>query len=352
MNKMPLYQVLQAEKENGNFTLAYILEGDFAGGQMLLRNGQPAWKTGPCDLLQQHLDALQKIAATGICEIEGIRIFAERFGAPPQLVICGGGHVAVSVVRLAKLLGLAVLAMDDREEYVQMLRGAGADTVICLPFEQALQQVPGGEETYFVVVTRAHAFDVVCLRQILQKPAAYVGMMGSRGRAQLVRRQLLEQGADAQRVEALYAPIGLSIGSQTAEEIALSIMAQIVSIKNQRTRTEGFPPILLEAMHAADKANQPAVLATIIARHGSTPREVGAKMLISPDGQTAGSVGGGIMEHRTILAAQEMLAENSLQHSRVVHFSADGQNADAAIAACGGSMELLLEKVIPGEVIG
>ena len=75
-------------------------------------------------------------------------------------------------------------------------------------------------------------------------------------------------------------------------------------------------------------------------------------MLISPDGQTAGSVGGGIMEHRTILAAQEMLAENSLQHSRVVHFSADGQNADAAIAACGGSMELLLEKVIPGEVIG
>ena len=259
---------------------------------------------------------------------------------------------SISVVRLAKLLGLPVLAIDDREEYAQMLRDAGADKVICLPFEQALQQVPGGEETYFVVVTRAHEFDVTCLQQILQKPAAYVGMMGSRGRAQLVCRQLLEQGADAQRVEALYAPIGLSIGSQTAEEIALSIMAQIVSIKNQRIRTEGFPPILLEAMHAADKANQPAVLATIIARHGSTPREVGAKMLISPDGQTAGSVGGGIMEHRTILAAQEMLAENSLQHSRVVHFSADGQNADAAIAACGGSMELLLEKVIPGEVIG
>ena len=56
MNNMPLYQVLQAEKGNGNFTLAYILEGDFAGGQMLLRNGQPAWKTGPADLLQQHLD--------------------------------------------------------------------------------------------------------------------------------------------------------------------------------------------------------------------------------------------------------------------------------------------------------
>lgn len=352
MNNMPLYQMLQAEKGNSNFTLAYILEGDFAGEQLLLRNGQPVWQAGSAGFLRQHADALRRITAAGVCEIGGVRVFAERFGAVPQLVICGGGHVAISVVRLAKLLGLPVLAIDDREEYAQMLRDAGADKVICLPFEQALQQVPGGEETYFVVVTRAHEFDVTCLQQILQKPAAYVGMMGSRGRAQLVCRQLLEQGADAQRVEALYAPIGLSIGSQTAEEIALSIMAQIVSIKNQRIRTEGFPPILLEAMHAADKANQPAVLATIIARHGSTPREVGAKMLISPDGQTAGSVGGGIMEHRTILAAQEMLAENSLQHSRVVHFSADGQNADAAIAACGGSMELLLEKVIPGEVIG
>lgn len=352
MNNMPLYQMLQAEKGNGNFTLAYILEGDFAGEQLLLRNGQPVWQAGSAGFLRQHADALRRITAAGVCEIGGVRVFAERFGAVPQLVICGGGHVAISVVRLAKLLGLPVLAIDDREEYAQMLRDAGADKVICLPFEQALQQVLGGEETYFVVVTRAHEFDVTCLQQILQKPAAYVGMMGSRGRAQLVCRQLLEQGVDAQRVEALYAPIGLSIGSQTAEEIALSIMAQIVSIKNQRIRTEGFPPILLEAMHAADKANQPEVLATIIARHGSTPREVGAKMLISPDGQTAGSVGGGIMEHRTILAAQEMLAENSLQHSRVVHFSADGQNADAAIAACGGSMELLLEKVIPGEVIG
>ena len=351
MNRIPLYRVLQTENRNDSFILACVLEGDFAGEQLLLRNGQPVWQAGSAGFLRQHADALKRITTAGVCEIGGVRVFAERFGAVPQLVICGGGHVAISVVRLAKLLGLPVLAIDDREEYAQMLRDAGADKVICLPFEQALQQVPGGEETYFVVVTRAHEFDVTCLQQILQKPAAYVGMMGSRGRAQLVRRQLLEQGVDAQRVEALYAPIGLSIGSQTAEEIALSIMAQIVSIKNQRTQTEGFSPALLDALCTADKAGQPAVLATIIDRHGSTPREIGAKMLILPDGKTTGSVGGGIMEHRTILAAQEMLVESSLQH-KVVRFSADGKNADAAVAACGGSMELLLDKVIPGEVFG
>lgn len=117
-----------------------------------------------------------------------------------------------------------------------------------------LRQVPDGAETYFVVVTRAHAFDVDCLKVILKKPAAYVGMMGSRGRAALVRRQLLEAGIDAERVEALYAPIGLSIGSQTAEEIALSILAQIVSIKNARPQTEGFSSALLEAMAQTDAA--------------------------------------------------------------------------------------------------
>ena len=74
--------------------------------------------------------------------------------------------------------------------------------MLCLPFEQALKQVPGSAETYFIVVTRAHAFDVICLEQILRKPAAYVGMMGSRGRSALVRRQLLEKGREEKRVEA------------------------------------------------------------------------------------------------------------------------------------------------------
>ena len=186
-------------------------------------------------------------------------------------------------------------------------------------------------------MTRAHAFDVACLEQILQKPAAYVGMMGSRGRAALVRRQLLAAGADAARVEAVQAPIGLAIWAKTAEEIALSILAQIVEVKNARPQTEGFAPALLAAMEQAAQNGQPAVLATIIARHGSTPREVGSKMLLLPDGTT--------VEYRTQQAASEMLAGHTAS-VQTVTFSADGKNEDAAVAACGGSMELLLE-IIP-----
>ena len=348
MKNDPFYHILRSAQTQHGCTLACVLDGEDAGEQLLLCGGTPIWQTEHAAFLRENVPALREITATGIREIGGVRVFAERFGAVPQLVVCGGGHVAVSVVRLAKLLGLPVLAMDDREEYAADLKEAGADTVLCQPFEQALAQVPGGAETYFIVVTRAHAFDVVCLKEILKKPAAYVGMMGSRGRAALVRRQLLEQGADARRVEKLYAPIGLPIGSQTAEEIALSILAQVVSIKNDRPQTEGFSPALLDAMEEADKAKRPAVLATIISRHGSTPREAGAKMLVLPDGKIIGSVGGGIMEYRTILAAQEMLAGKAPVH-QVVSFSADGKNNDAAVAACGGSMELLLDTLKAGE---
>ena len=341
MGKMPLYTMLQKACSAGGWTMVAQLEGDAAGSQLLLLEGRPVWQRGDSTVLLQHLTELQGCTAAGIHSVAGTDIFAERFGAVPQLVVCGGGHVAAAVVQLAKLLGLTVLAMDDREEYAQQLRLAGADKVLCLPFDKALAQVPDGAETYFVVVTRAHAFDVDCLKVILKKPAAY---------AALVRRQLLEAGIDAERVEALYAPIGLSIGSQTAEEIALSILAQIVSIKNARPQTEGFSSALLEAMAQTDAAGQQAVLAVIAARHGSTPREIGAKMLVRTDGSIVGSVGGGIMEHRTILAAQEMLTGAAPAYQRL-HFSADGKNDDAAIAACGGSMEIVLTRLQPGEEI-
>ena len=348
MSKTPLYKMLQDVPSSGGWTLATLLDGSVSGSQLLLQAGKPVWQAGPADFMRRDLSGLQSCTATGVQLIEGQHIFVERFGAVPQLVVCGGGHVAAATVRLARLLGLPVLAIDDREEYAQQLRDAGADIVLCLPFEQALKQVPGSAETYFIVVTRAHAFDVICLEQILRKPAAYVGMMGSRGRSALVRRQLLEKGLEEKRVEALYAPIGLSIGSQTAEEIALSILAQVVSIKNARSQTEGFSSAILDAMAQADHTGQRAVLAVITARHGSTPREAGTKMLVLADGTVIGSVGGGIMEHRTILAAQEMLAGNT-PAQQLMHFSADGKDEDAAAAACGGSMEIWLAILQAGE---
>lgn len=342
-----LVDALQKGQVTGDGTLAAVLDGPEAGSRMLLRGGCPVWQTHSSGILQRSLSRLQECTATGFLELDGTRVFVERFGAVPQIVVCGGGHVAVSVVRLAKLLGLPVLAMEDRTEYAQDLRDAGADTVLCLPFAQALEQVPGGAETYFVVVTRAHAFDVACLEQILQKPAAYVGMMGSRGRAALVRRQLLEAGADAARVEAVQAPIGLAIGAKTAEEIALSILAQIVEIKSHRQLTEGFTPEIRAAWAQCRQEQTDAVLATIVSRHGSMPREVGTKMLILPDGSTAGSVGGGIMEYRARQLAGKMLAGTEAPQ-QLASFTTGLEDDEKALAACGGSMELFLQVLAGG----
>jgi len=258
MNRQTLADVLQSTNQTGSYTLATVLEGAEAGSQLLLRDGDALWQTQSAELLQRQLAVLQACTATGFLTLEGQRVFAERFGAVPQLVVCGGGHVAAALVKQAKLLGIPVLAIDDREEFAQQLRAAGADTVLCAPFAQALQGVPGGAETYFAVLTRSHVFDLDCLTRILQKPAAYVGMMGSRGRAALVRHQLLENGLDSQRIDALCAPIGLAIGAQTAAEIALSILAQIVQVKNARPQTEGYPVALLDAMVQAEKAHTPA----------------------------------------------------------------------------------------------
>ena len=172
MNRQTLADVLQDTNQTGSYTLATVLEGAETGSQLLLRDGNAVWQTRNDELLQRQLAVLQACTATGFLTLDGQRVFAERFGAMPQLVVCGGGHVGASVVRLAKLLGLPVTALEDRPEFAEELRQAGADAVLCLPFAEGLAQIPGGQETYFVVVTRAHSCDIACLRSILQKPAA------------------------------------------------------------------------------------------------------------------------------------------------------------------------------------
>ena len=189
----------------GDFLLATVLEGPAQGERVLLRNTAPVWPEELPAFWGEHLAALAAVTSSGILKSAGQRIFVERFGAAPQLVVCGGGHVGASVVRLAKLLGLPVTALEDRPEFAEELRQAGADAVLCLPFAEGLAQIPGGQETYFVVVTRAHSCDIACLRSILQKPAAYVGMMGSRKRAALVHTQLAELGLPQERMDALHA---------------------------------------------------------------------------------------------------------------------------------------------------
>lgn len=326
----------------GQHILASVLEGPEQGQRLLICEGVPVCPPKPEGLLARNLPALAGCGASGLLTLEGVRVFVEKFGGTSRLVLCGGGHVAESVVRLAVMLGLPVTGLEERPDYADALRRAGAETVLCGPYAETLARVEGSAETYFVVATRAHAFDVECLTEICKKRSAYVGMLGSRSRTALVRRQLTEAGADPVGVEGLHAPIGLAIGGQTAPEIALSILAEIVQVKNSRQQTEGFPPALLNALDACAGQETPPVLVTIVSRHGSTPREVGAKMLMLPDGKCVGSVGGGIMEYRIQQLASKMQAGEAAP-CQLAEYSASAQEDDAALAACGGSMKVFLQ---------
>ena len=113
-------------------------------------------------------------------------------------------------------------------------------------------------------------------------------------------------------------------------------------MKNGCQQTEGFPPELLNALDACTGQGKAPVLVTIVSRHGSTPREVGAKMLVLPDGRSVGSVGGGIMEYRAQQLASKMQAGEAAP-CQLAEYSASAKEDDAALAACGGSMNVFLQ---------
>ena len=184
-------------------------------------------------------------------ETEGghAQLFVEVQHRPPTLLIVGAGHIALPLAQLGKLCDFDVVVLDDRAGFANAERFPMADQVIAAPFETALREFPLDEDTYIVLVTRGHQHDVACLLEVLDRPSAYVGMIGSRRRVRSVF-QLLEEEKDIarERFEQVYSPIGLDIGSETPAEIAVSIMAEIVKVRrggtglshsNERQRKRG-----------------------------------------------------------------------------------------------------------------
>jgi xanthine dehydrogenase accessory factor len=165
--------------------------------------------------------------------VEGgdVDIFFEVLSRPPRLVIVGAGHIAVPLAKIAKLLDFEVLVLDDRPEYASRERFPDANEILVGPYRETLARVTVNADTYIVLVTRGHVHDQACLEQVIDSPAAYIGMIGSKRRVRTVATHVKERGVEVDRLERLYAPIGLDIGSQTPAEIAVAIMAEIVNVR-------------------------------------------------------------------------------------------------------------------------
>ena len=179
-----------------------------------------------------------------------VQVFHEVLEPQPQLLIVGAGHIAAPLAHYGKTLGFEVVVVDDRDKYANRERFPDADRVIAADFGATLSDFPLTAATYVVIITRAHTYDEESLRLILHKPSAYIGMIGSRRRVQTVLRTLGAEGYDEERLREIHAPIGLDIGSESPEEIALAIIAEVVAVRRGGTGTplsKQIRPVAIEA---------------------------------------------------------------------------------------------------------
>lgn len=329
MSEKTLYQKIGELNPDRNNELITVISGKDAGKKVLLTDGT--------------VTALSDGADAGkILDMPGECLLRERLGHRKTLVVCGAGYVGQGVIRLGKFLGFRVLALDDRIDFAAAAKKAGAEQVFADDFAVSLRsgKIPFDEDTYFAVMTRGHRFDRECLLEIMKHPFAYAGMMGSRARSARMRQTLAEEGIPKEKAELLHAPIGVKIGAQTPEEIAVSVLGEIIQEKAAHPGKDVFPEEILSGIEEAGEGQ--CVLATITERRGSAPRRPGTRMLVRRDHTTAGTIGGGCMEAEVIREAAMLLADG--ESSQEV-FSVDltGRTGEEADMLCGGAMDLLLE---------
>ncbi len=154
---------------------------------------------------------------------------------PPRMVIFGGGHLALPLVEMANWCRFAVTVIDDRPEFSTSKRFPLADQVITAPMKDVADLYIPGANTWLVLITREHKHDYILLKQLLGTEYAYLGMIGSRRRTTKVKQRLIDEGFAKTEIDNLHSPIGLEINAQTPAEIAISILAEIIKVKNKET---------------------------------------------------------------------------------------------------------------------
>jgi xanthine dehydrogenase accessory factor len=160
-----------------------------------------------------------------------VSVFFDLALPKPTLVVVGAGHVAVPIAQVGRLLDFDVVVIDDRPSFANADRFPDASQIIVEDFTTALDKIDITPSTYVVLVTRAHTYDVHALRKIVQKPAAYIGMIGSRRRVYAVFKLLRDEGVALDDLLRVHAPIGLDIKTETPGEIAISVGAEILKAR-------------------------------------------------------------------------------------------------------------------------
>lgn len=333
--------IAHCEVGSSNIVLT-LLTKEHLAEKALISNRKLVWESVRHGFFSTHKEMIEGIDESGIVEIDGSEVFCDTLGREKQLVICGGGHVSIPIIQMGIMLGFEIMVLEDRPQFADNARRVGATTVICDRFEVCLDKTKGSADTYFVIVTRGHRYDQVCLEKISKKEHAYIGMIGSKRRVTLVKQFLVAAGCDREVLNNVFTPIGLDIGAETPTEIAVAIMAEIISVKNKKKRTYGYSKEIIQAIEDVEKFSEQKVLATIINRKGSAPQGIGVKMLVFSDGRSIGTIGGGCMESNILRRAISMTRAGTPE-AIICTVDLTGADAEDEGMVCGGVVEVLLE---------
>lgn len=206
------------------------------GSRMLVReNGATSGSLGDEKLESKSAQQARELMALGKNDYfvtdSGVEYYIEAYTTPPTLVIAGGGHVSKALAPVAKSVGFRLFILDDREEFANPDRFPEAEIVQVGDYESGLQEMPINANSFIVIATRGHRYDDAALASALKTPASYVGLLGSKRKTILIYEALLRRGFTVDDLRRTRSPIGLDIGARTPEEIAISVMAEILMFR-------------------------------------------------------------------------------------------------------------------------
>lgn len=231
---------LTLERRSGYFLSTVDIPENGQGTVNHLLMEEPGARTGGfagVELAVQAIPEPRMLKSAQLIEIPQLDhpVFLEWLHPTGSAYIFGAGHVGQCVAHLAAYVGFKVVVLDDRSEFANLDRIPDADEVVVLDlFENAVENLALDEDSYVVVVTRGHRHDKTVVEQVLKTNAGYIGMIGSRRKTRVIFEALLKAGFTREDLRRVHAPIGLPIGGETPQEIGVSIVAEMIQVRNRK----------------------------------------------------------------------------------------------------------------------
>ncbi len=231
---------LLAQGRRGILISPVVAGAESAGRVLVAEDGtvSGALTSGPVD--PRRWNNLRRPVLEPLDELRGEPlVFVETVEPEAVLYLFGAGHISTFLAPLARMTGFRVCVIDDRHEFANPERFPAADEILTCSFSEAFDRIRIVPTAFVAIITRGHIHDRDVLRMTLNTEPAYIGMIGSRRKRDMIYRSLAEEGIGEDQLKRVHSPIGLDIGAETPEEIAVSIVAELIAVRSRAQSKKG-----------------------------------------------------------------------------------------------------------------